>query len=308
MELERKTLLVQFIAVEPLAFYATSDGTDLVQDILRRQLAREESEIFGQEGSLSIDDHGEFLSFEPTDTKNRTLHLPIEHLAYSGALRRMRLNQADQRNPDQIQKREFENVDLANRYAQDILGPPIFVAVFHGFDNALCYTFLTQSADDACLLVMKLMRAFRQHEQQLEQQGQINQGSSSHPPPNNTGSPSSVAVTHGSPLHQSSQPLITDNRQLLSHPPLIQTTNMYPQDDFIQRLLSNPNLQIVNQPYSTSTPMITQQIDGLPILSAPSSTVSFECKFLYFVMTIFFVFFRCAIRPSTLNRLLLYVR
>jgi len=43
--------------------------------------------------------------------------------------------------------------------------------------------------------------------------------------------------------------------------------NLY-QDDFIQQLLSNPNLQIVNQPYSSSTPIITQHIDRLPIISA----------------------------------------
>src|SRR5690348_2867317 len=127
MDLERKTLLVQFIAVAPLTFYATSDGTDLVQDILRNQLARPEKDIFGQEGSLSIDDQGQFLTFEPSDTNNRTLHLPIEHLAYSGALRRMRHDPSDQRNPDQIARRDFENVDLANRYAHRIIGPPIFV-------------------------------------------------------------------------------------------------------------------------------------------------------------------------------------
>ena len=275
MELERKTLLVQFIAVAPLTFYATSDGTDLVQDILRSQLAREERDIFGQEGSLSIDDQGEFLTFEPSDTNNRTLHLPIEHLAYSGALRRMRYDADDQRNPDQIPRRDFENVDLANRYAHRIIGPPIFVAIFHGFDNALCYTFITQNADDACLLVMKLMRAFRQYEQQqLEEQGQINQGSSSsttshilHP---NDGIPSSVVGAHANlPLAHSSQVLFADNSQMISHPSY-HLSNMYNQnishDDFLQSLLSNPNVQVVNQPYSS-------------ILSAPSSSVSLRYSF-----------------------------
>lgn len=273
MELERKTLLVQFIAVAPLTFYATSDGTDLVQDILRSQLARQEKDIFGQEGSLSIDDQGEFLTFEPSDTKNRTLHLPIEHLAYSGALRRMRHDSSDQRNPDQIPQRDFENVDLANRYAHRIIGPPIFVAVFHGFDNALCYTFITQNADDACLLVMKLMRAFRQYEQQqIEQQGQINQGSSSSSSPHiihpHESIPSSVGVAHPSlSLHHSSQPFIVDNNPLFVQPTYHLSSNMYNQnichDDFLERLLSNPNVQVVSQPCA-------------PIISAPSSTVSFD--------------------------------
>ncbi|CAF4629059.1 unnamed protein product, partial [Rotaria magnacalcarata] len=75
-DLERKTILVQFIAVEPLTFYTTSDGTDLVQDTLRLHLSRQDADILGQEGSLSIDEQGEFLTFEPLDTKNRTLHLP----------------------------------------------------------------------------------------------------------------------------------------------------------------------------------------------------------------------------------------
>ena len=281
MDLERRTLLVQFIAVAPLTFYATSDGTDLVQNILHSQLARPEADIFGQEGSLAVDDNGEFLTFEPTDTKNRTLHLPIEHLAYSGALRRMRYDPSDQRNPDQIQKREFENVDLANRYAHYIVGPPIFVAVFHGFDNALCYTFITQSADDACLLVMKIMRAFRQYEQQLEEQGQANQGPSPHTPVHSGRSPSVVEGAHGIlPLHHSSQALSVDNRQIFSPPTLLHQPNMYAQnlcqDDLVQQLLCNPNFQIVNQSYSSSAPLIAQHIDGLPMLSAPRPSVGFD--------------------------------
>jgi hypothetical protein len=290
MELERRTLLVQFIAVEPLTFYATSDGTDLVQGILRSHLGKPDANILGQEGSLSIDDNGEFLSFEPSDTKNRALHLPIEHLAYCGALRRMRRESSDERNPDQILKRDFENVDLANRYAQYIIGPPIFVAVFHGFDNALCYTFVTQSADDACLLVMKLMRTFRRYEQQLqEQQGQTNQGFSSNIQDNNAGLPSPVIVNQGDPLPHPSQALFTDNRQILSSPPIIQmpsiASNMYTQnpyqDDFVQNLLSNPNFHIVNQPYSSSAPIITQHMDASPFMSAPPPPVSYNYYFEY---------------------------
>ena len=46
LDLERKSVLVQFIAVEPLTFHSTSDGTDLVQDILRSQLSRSDRDIF----------------------------------------------------------------------------------------------------------------------------------------------------------------------------------------------------------------------------------------------------------------------
>jgi hypothetical protein len=267
MDLERKSVLVQFIAVEPLKFYSTSDGTDLVQDILRSQLSRSNADIFGQEGTLSCDDQGEFLVFEPNDTKNRTLHLPIEHLAYCGALRRMRRDSTDQRDPDQIQRREFENVDLANRFAQYIIGPPIFVAVFHGFDNALCYTFVTQSADDACLIVMKLMRAFKLHEQR---QGQGNQGYSS-PPPIHDGSrvPSPLGIKQTSPFIQSTQPFFNDRRQVLSSPNFPQSSNSYiqdsRQDELIQQLLANPNLQLVNQ-----------RIDNFPIMSGQRSMVSYS--------------------------------
>ncbi|UJR33974.1 hypothetical protein I4U23_021390 [Adineta vaga] len=252
LDLERKTLLVQFVAVEPLKFYSTSDGTDLVQDLLRSQLTRSDTDIFGQDGALSIDDQGEFLTFEPTDTKNRTLHLPIEHLAYCGALRRMVRDDSDHRNPDQIQRREFENVDLANRFAQYIVGPPIFVAVFHGFDHALCYIFLTQSADDSCLLVMKLMRAFKLHEQQLEQQGQINQGSPSFPLLHGSGrSSSSIDNQRNSPVVQITQPFTSDNRQISSP----SNTNSYiqdpNQDELVRRLLANPNLQLVSPPFAS---------------------------------------------------------
>ncbi len=275
MDLERKTVLVQFIGVEPLTFYSTSDGTDLIQDILRSQLSRSDADLFGQEGSLAVDEQGEFLTFEPTDTKNRTLHLPVEHLAYCGALRRMRRDLSDQRNPDQIQRREFENVDLANRFAHYIIGPPIFAAVFHGFDSALCYTFVTQSSDDACLLVMKLMRAFKLYEQQ---QGQTNQGGSPSFPPIHSGNraPSPIGDRHRSPLAQSSQTFFNDNRQILSSPILHQAQNAYIQDprndELIQRLLANPNLQLVSQP----TPFASQRIDDIPIISGPASMVSYS--------------------------------
>jgi hypothetical protein len=277
-DLERRTLIVQFIAVEPLIFYSTSDGTDLVQDLLRSQLARPDTDIFGQGGSLTIDELGEFLTFEPTDTQNRALHLPIEHLAYCGALRRMRHDPTDQRDPDQIHRREFENVDLANRYAQYITGPPIFVAVFHGFDNALCYTFVTQSSDDACILVMKLMRAFKLH----EQQGQMNQGFSSLPSLHNSGrSPSPVGVRQGSPLLRSSPAFFADNRQILSSPILQQRSNAYMQDprqdELVQRLLANPNLQLVNQ----ATPYTSQRIDDIPIMVSHS-----RCTFFYFPLLV----------------------
>ncbi|CAF0763193.1 unnamed protein product [Adineta ricciae] len=237
LDLERKHLVVQFVSVEPLKFHSTADGTDLVQDILRSQLSRSDEDIFGQDGALSIDEQGEFLAFEPHDPKNRTLHLPVEHLAYCGALRRMLYDKFDQRNPDQIQRREFENVDLANRFAQYITGPPIFVAVFHGFDNALCYTFLTQNSDDACLLVMKLMRAFKLHEQQLEQQGQVDQGSPSLPLLHGSGrSSSSIDIHRNSPLVQPIQPLPNSYVQDPRH------------DELVQQLLANPNLQLISPP------------------------------------------------------------
>lgn len=275
-DLERKTILVQFVAVEPLAFYSTSDGTDLVQDSLRLHLARPDADIFGQEGSLSIEEHGEFLTFEPLDTNNRTLHLPIEHLAYCGALRRMRRDSSDQQNSEQIHRREFENIDLANRFAQYIVGPPIFTAVFHGFDNALCYMFVTQSAEDACLLVMKLMRAFKLYEQKIEQQGQLNQGSSSMPPFSSFGggSPLPIDIKRDSPLLRSSQGFLTDNRQTLSSPfvhqaPSTTINSFIPdprQDEIVQRLLANPNLELVNQP----APFTSQRFNDLPIMSASS--------------------------------------
>ena len=266
MDLERKSILVQFIAVEPLKFHSTADGTDLVQGILRSQLARSDADIFGQEGTLATDDHGEFLVFDPADTKNRRLHLPVEHLAYCGALRRMVYDSNDRRDPDQIHRREFENVDLANRYAQYIVGPPIFVAVFHGFDNALCYTFVTQSADDACLIVMKLMRAFKMHEQRV--QGQINQGYPSFDEGVRASSP--LRNRQPSPLNQSIQPFSIDHRAVSASPVPYQRSNSYNQDprhdELIQRLLANPNLQV-----------ISRGIDDIPIMSASTSMVSCAC-------------------------------
>ena len=282
MEFERRTLLVQFISVQPLSFYSTADGTDLVQDILRSQFSRAEKDLLGQEGSISLDDQGEFLSFEPTDTKNRTLHLPIEHLAYAGALRRMRRDSSDQRNPDQILRRDFENVDLANRYAQHIIGPPIFVGVFHGFDKALCYTFVTQSADDACLLVMKLMRAFKSLEEKLDEQGrereeEQRQGLPSPVSPHQAlfvnAADQGGAIHAASPFLHSPYPSSSSNSMFRSNAP---------HDDLLQQLLhSNPNLQVVQQPYQPSFVVRTHQQTASPSLFVCSPMPEEQAMFFY---------------------------
>ncbi|CAF2263622.1 unnamed protein product [Rotaria magnacalcarata] len=265
VEFERRTLLVQFISVKPLTFYSTADGTDLVQDILRGELSRSDADILGQEGSLSLDDNGEFLSFEPTDTKNRALHLPIEHLAYCGALRRIRRDKSDERNQDQIKLREYENVDLANRYPQHITGPPIFVAIFHGFDNALCYTFVTQSSDDACILVLKLMKVFRQYEQKLRMQ---NQDAAISPINNNELMPSTTVISQGDPLQCISQASIFDNAQILSPPSYVQHPHTISN-------MSNQNL-FSGQSMLSSSALVSPYADTLPTISCgacyPAST------------------------------------
>lgn len=269
VELERKTILVQFVGVEPLTFYSTADGTDLVQDILRAQLARSDADIFGQEGSLALDEHGEFLRFEPTDRANRTLHLPVEHLAYSGALRRMRAHSSDSRKADQIYEREFENVDLANRYPQHIVGPPIFVSVFHGFDRSLAYTFLTQSADDACLLVMKLIRTFRAFEQRLADEQHQQQIDDEHlrqrqPAP----APAPIEQSH--PLV--SVPVPHPTNVFLSAPPpapaLVSVAPAY-RDELLDHLLCQQNYELVDPRGYSSPPILCEQ----PIVCAPARPV-----------------------------------
>jgi hypothetical protein len=46
------------------------------------------------------------------------------------------------------------------------------------------------------------------------------------------------------------------------------------QDELVQRLLCNPNLQVINQPYSSAVPIVTQRFDSLPIISSRLPTVS----------------------------------
>lgn len=171
MEFARQQLIVHFIGLEPIEFDSNRDGIDLVQNLLIKQLVRSDKDILGQDGTLSIDDQQQFLSFKARDTRNRSFNVPIEYLAFCSAVRRMKMKSpADQREADFIERRHFENLHLANRYAHLIQGPPIFVAVFHGFDRSLCYTFVTQSSDDACLLVTRLMRAFKSIEAKSETQ------------------------------------------------------------------------------------------------------------------------------------------
>ncbi|CAF1013342.1 unnamed protein product [Didymodactylos carnosus] len=282
-DLERSSILVQYISTEAIEFYPTADGTDLVQDILRRQLPRNEDNIYGADGSASVE-NDEFFNFYPVDSKQRSIHLPVEHLAYCGALRRMKRDDGGDRenSRDNLVQREFENVDLANRYPYLITGPPIFVAIFHGFDNALCYTFLTQSADDARLLVMKLMRAFHSFENRLQQrmfasQGQQQTGLDHHLHPSSRNvSPFQDRSFAGDPRQQNQQ------RQFFSSSPIntggannFQSIPHYggqqyntDNDALIQRLLQNPNVQVINSPFTSN------RIDDIPVLSPPTTSMS----------------------------------
>ncbi|CAF1512282.1 unnamed protein product, partial [Didymodactylos carnosus] len=165
-------------------------------------------------------------------------------------------------------------------YPQLVIGPPVFVAIFFGFDNALCYTFLTQNTEDARLLVMKLMRAYntleaRPHVSQGQQQTNLDHHHHHHQssPPNI--SPSQGGLFGAVPQQKNQQqpffssPSINTSGGSNSQPIMFRSGQQYNMDNdaIIQRLLQNPNVQMMNPPFTSHL------IDDIPVLS-PSSTAA----------------------------------
>jgi hypothetical protein len=145
-----------YLGSEPMGELLDGEnGSDAVQVPLKRTILRTDG--VGDEVDLFVTDDGlcvNFIQKESDDARQKTLSLPIESLAYCGALKQLPT--------ERVQDREFETLDkIPNGSKLD--DPPLFVSIFRSIDNKntlLCHSFVIRKDVEAMELVQNVMETY----------------------------------------------------------------------------------------------------------------------------------------------------
>ena len=123
-----------YLGSEPMGeLLEGENGSDVIQVPLKRTILRTNG--VGKEVELSMSNDSLLVKFVNNPDGNR-LVLPIDMLAYCGALRQLA--------SDKIRNREFETLDKSPPDSSK-LDPPLFVTIFRSLDseNTLyCHSFV----------------------------------------------------------------------------------------------------------------------------------------------------------------------
>ena len=148
------------------------NGSDAIKIPLRRTIMRTDG--VGEEVDLSMTNDSLLVTFvnqKSSDSSNNRIALPIDMLAYCGALRQLPR--------DKIREREFETLDKSPNDGnhQD---PPLFVTIFRSFENEstlFCHSFVMRKDDEAMELVKLVMEIYYNliRLQELEEQNNDDQ-------------------------------------------------------------------------------------------------------------------------------------
>ena len=144
------TVKAMYLGSEPMGeLLEGENGSDAIQVPLKRTILRTESG--GEEAELSMTNDSLIVRFM---THNRPhLVLPIDLLAYCGALRQLPVNK--------IKEREFETLDKSPGTSSH--DPPLFVTIFRNFEmeNTLfCHSFIIKKDEEAMELVKLVMEIY----------------------------------------------------------------------------------------------------------------------------------------------------
>ena len=129
-----------YLGSEPMGeLLEGENGSDVIQMPLKRTILRTNG--IGKEVELAMTNDSLVVKFINTnsDVTSKTLSclvLPIDMLAYCGALRQLP--------SDKIRNREFETLDKSPTSSAD-LDPPLFVTIFRSHENEntlYCHSFV----------------------------------------------------------------------------------------------------------------------------------------------------------------------
>ena len=125
-----------YLGSEPMGeLLEGENGSDVIQVPLKRTILRTNGA--GKEVELTMSNDSLIVKFLNADqTATNRLVLPVDMLAYCGALRQL--------SPDKIRNREFETLDKSPPDSSK-LDPPLFVTIFRSLEteNTLyCHSFV----------------------------------------------------------------------------------------------------------------------------------------------------------------------
>lgn len=139
-----------YLGSEPMGeLLEGENGSDAVQVPLKRTILRTDGH--GEEVDLYVADQCLNINFHH---QKRLLNLPIDSLAYCGALRQLP--------SDQVNEREFETLDKIPQAKIDE-DPPLFVTIFRNIENEntlLCHSFVLRKDTEAMDLVKLVMESY----------------------------------------------------------------------------------------------------------------------------------------------------
>jgi hypothetical protein len=155
------TVRAMYLGSEPMGeLLEGENGSDVIQAPLKRTILRTNGS--GRACQLSITNDSVLVTFHDTSqtpspspgSTSGQLKLPIDMLAYCGALRQLPY--------DKIKQREFETLDKTPFNASNI-DPPLFVTIFRSIEkeNTLyCHSFVIHRDEEAMELVKLVMEIY----------------------------------------------------------------------------------------------------------------------------------------------------
>lgn len=146
------TVKAMYLGSEPMGeLLEGENGSDVIQVPLKRTILRTNS--IGKEVDLSVGSDALLVNF--LRNESAPMKLPIELLAYCGALRQLP--------PTHIISREFETLDKSPPMPADSSSPPLFVTIFRCLEseNTLyCHSFVIRKDEEAMELVKLVMEMY----------------------------------------------------------------------------------------------------------------------------------------------------
>ncbi|CAF0892850.1 unnamed protein product [Brachionus calyciflorus] len=151
---QKYTVKAMYLGSEPMGELLEGEsGSDVIQVPLKRTILRTNS--IGKEVDLSITSDSLIVNFIKQE-RNSTLKLPVELLAYCGALRQLP--------PNQFVSREFETLDKSPPMLPgSFQSPPLFVTIFRCLENEntlYCHSFVIRKDEEAMELVKLVMEIY----------------------------------------------------------------------------------------------------------------------------------------------------
>ncbi len=150
------SIKAMYLGSEPMGeLLDGQNGSDAIQIPLKKTIQR--TDAHGDQVELSMTNESLIINF--VNEKNKNIILPIDLLAYCGALRQV--SGSNYNNNNRMKERDFETLDKSpNNCSSD---PPLFVTIFRHDDyetTLFCHSFVISKDDEAMEMVKLVMEIY----------------------------------------------------------------------------------------------------------------------------------------------------